>query len=112
MTVPKVIVVTGREYGRAVKRLNLSRNYLHLSLKTTDQMNQNKREVSAVREYLKAIEVKNNRLWRVGSDGIPKTEVNGEWITSEEFMAANPIPNPVNFYGGKENPDGTRAYLY
>lgn len=75
-------------------------------------MNPNEPIKTPIHDYLKAVEVRNNRLWRVGSDGIPKTEQNGEWVTSEEFMAANPIPNPVNFYGGKENPDQTKRFMY
>lgn len=75
-------------------------------------MNPNEPIRTPIQDYLKAVENRNNRLWRVGSDGIPKTEVFGKWITSEEFLAANPIPSPVNFYGGKSNPDGTKKFLY
>ncbi len=72
----------------------------------------NKNEPTPIADYLKAVEFRNNRLWMIGNEGIAKTEVFGEMLTAEQFDKAFPIPSPINFFRGKENPDKTKSYLY
>lgn len=74
-------------------------------------MNPNKKEQTAIRDWMKAVEFRQNRLWTI-TNGIAKTGENGREMTSEEFDLLHPIPNPVNFYGGKENCDPHHKYLF
>lgn len=62
-------------------------------------------------KVLKARDFRNNRLWHCDTSGELTTQVNGKTFTEEEFDNKYPVPNPVNYYLAKENPDKTRDYL-
>ena len=68
---------------------------------------------SGVGDFLESLYFHKNRLWVFNPEvGKPMTEVNGEWMDEFEFNMAYPIKNPINFYGGKENADTSKDYLY
>lgn len=74
-------------------------------------MNPNKKEQTIIRDWMKAVDFRQNRLWTLTEQGL-KTDVNGEMLNDVQFNEMFPIPNPVNFYGGQENPDRTKQFLY
>lgn len=64
--------------------------------------------LTAVRDYLEARDLRYNRLWRYNGSCLT-TEVNGKVLTSEEFDRLYPIPKRIQFYLTEENPDTTKS---
>ena len=70
-------------------------------------------EIHGLVDHLETSDFDKNRLWILDPElGTLMTCVNGEWLSRGEFQNRFPIHNPVNFYGGKDNPDTTKDYMY
>lgn len=65
-----------------------------------------------VGEWLKAKDFRNNRLWKLGEDGIMRTQIGKEWISAREFDKRFPSKQPITFYLNPENPDKTKIFMY
>lgn len=71
-----------------------------------------KKPNNPVSNWMKAVDFRNNRIWRLTPDGVMRTEVDGEWITAREFDRKFPSRPPIHFYNNPENPDKTKAFMY
>lgn len=65
-----------------------------------------------VSDWLKAVDFKKNRLWRLSPDGIMRTKVGDREYTAREFDLEFPAKTPIHFSGNPENPDKTKSFLY
>lgn len=65
-----------------------------------------------VGDWLKRVDFKKNRLWRLTPDGVMKTKVGNKWYTAREFDREFPSKAPLYFYGNPHNPDKTKSFLY
>jgi len=65
-----------------------------------------------VSDWLKSVNFKRNRLWRLSPDGIMRTKVGNREYIAREFDLEFPSKAPVYFYGNPENPDKTKSFMY
>ena len=70
--------------------------------------------IEGVVEFINTQEFYKNRAWVYDPlTGESVTFVDGEKMTSEEFLKAYPIRYPANFYHNqKKNPDKTKEFIY
>ena len=65
-----------------------------------------------IRDYLRARDFRNNRLWRFDpTTSSLTTKVNGKTMTADEFDRKYPVPKHIQFYLSNDNPDRTKSYL-
>lgn len=71
-----------------------------------------KLSTTPVSDWIKRKEFRINRPWRIGTDGIMRTQVGKVWMTAREFDKQFPVKTPMHFYGNPENPDKTKSFIY
>lgn len=75
------------------------------------QLEQRPQAINGVVDWLKAKEFLTNRVWTL-SGGEMTTIIDGEKLTTEQFLSRYPIPDKIAFHMADENPDGTKQYYY
>jgi hypothetical protein len=75
------------------------------------QLEQRPQAINGVVDWLKAKEFFTNRVWTL-SGGEFTTIINGEKLTTKQFLSRYPIPDKIAFHMADENPDGTKQYYY
>lgn len=75
------------------------------------QLEQRPQAINGVVDWLKAKEFFTNRVWTL-SGGEFTTIINGEKLTTKQFLSRYPIPDKIAFHMADENPDGTKSFYY
>lgn len=75
------------------------------------QLEQRPQRIEGVCDWLNAKAFFRNRVWTL-SGGEMTTIIDGEKLTTEQFLSRYPIPDKIAFHMGDENPDGTKSFYY